>query len=291
MLEPEIDWIEGFRHQQAGGEEPIAGRRGEPRLLASMARMLGARQAGRVSLSTSSLQTLLDGIGSRLSETRETSRYLIGVLIFLGLLGTFYGLLETVRSVGGVIGGSERRRRRSRPRLRQPQSRARIAARRDGDRVQLVAVRARRQPRAGLSRSAGGTGAEPLLQRPRRVAVGLYPVVGRRLGRGRRRADPGLYPGLARTDRGQPRKSAAHPRPRRGESHRRQLDLGEFDRPPRHPRRTDEGRPDADAAARREPAGAEAGAGSARRRLPTARSGTTTRCATICAISRPTPRG
>jgi hypothetical protein len=105
LLEPEIDWIEGFRQQQAGDEEAVAGRRAEPRLLAPMARMLGARQGGRVSLSTNSLQTLLDGIGSRLSETRETSRYLIGVLIFLGLLGTFYGLLETVRSVGGVISG------------------------------------------------------------------------------------------------------------------------------------------------------------------------------------------
>ena len=70
-----------------------------------MARMLGTRQGRRVSLSATSLQTLLDGIGSRLAETRETSRYLIGVLIFLGLLGTFYGLLETVRSVGGVLGG------------------------------------------------------------------------------------------------------------------------------------------------------------------------------------------
>ena len=105
MLEPEIDWIEGFRQLQGGGEEPISGRRGEPRLLAPMARMLGARHRGHVSLSASSLQTLLDGIGSRLSETRETSRYLIGVLIFLGLLGTFYGLLETLRSVGGVING------------------------------------------------------------------------------------------------------------------------------------------------------------------------------------------
>ncbi|MBV8738447.1 MAG: flagellar motor protein MotA [Alphaproteobacteria bacterium] len=105
MLAPEIEWIEGFRQLQGGGEEPISGRRGEPRLLAPMARMLGARHRGHVSLSASSLQTLLDGIGSRLSETRETSRYLIGVLIFLGLLGTFYGLLETVRSVGGVIGG------------------------------------------------------------------------------------------------------------------------------------------------------------------------------------------
>jgi hypothetical protein len=105
LLDPEIDWIENFRHLEAGGEEAVAGRQPAPRLLAPMARMLGARQVGRVSLSTSSLQTLLDGIGSRLNETRETSRYLIGVLVFLGLLGTFYGLLETVRSVGGVIGG------------------------------------------------------------------------------------------------------------------------------------------------------------------------------------------
>ena len=106
LLAPEIDWIEGFRQQQAGEEIRVISRRGgEARLLAPMARMLAPRPGGRVSLSVNSLQTLLDGIGSRLSETRETSRYLIGVLVFLGLLGTFYGLLETVRSVGGVIGG------------------------------------------------------------------------------------------------------------------------------------------------------------------------------------------
>jgi hypothetical protein len=104
LLDPEIDWIESFRYQQAGeGEATID--RPAPRLLAPMARMLGTPQGRRVSLSATSLQTLLDGIGSRLSETRETSRYLIGVLIFLGLLGTFYGLLETVRSVGSVLGG------------------------------------------------------------------------------------------------------------------------------------------------------------------------------------------
>src|SRR6516162_3133590 len=104
LLDPEIDWIERFRHNQAGGDS-VAARNPTPKLLGSLARMLGARQVGRVSLWASSLQTLLDGIGSRLNETRETSRYLIGVLVFLGLLGTFYGLLETVRSVGGVIGG------------------------------------------------------------------------------------------------------------------------------------------------------------------------------------------
>jgi len=101
LLDPEMDWIESFRSNQAGGDS--ADRIGAPTLLASMARMLGA-QGRRVSLSASSLQALLDGIASRLNETRETSRYLIGVLVFLGLLGTFYGLLETVRSVAGVIG-------------------------------------------------------------------------------------------------------------------------------------------------------------------------------------------
>ncbi len=100
LLDPEIDWIESFRHDPGGDGEASW----RPRLLAPMARMLGAQQGRRVSLSASSLQALLDGIASRLNETRETSRYLIGVLIFLGLLGTFYGLLETVRSVGGVIG-------------------------------------------------------------------------------------------------------------------------------------------------------------------------------------------
>src|SRR3954467_2220618 len=104
LLNPESDWIDSFRERLAN-RELTAPPGPPPRLLASMARLLGARQGGRVSLSPTSLQTLLDGIASRLDETRETSRYLIGVLIFLGLLGTFYGLLETVRSVGGVIAG------------------------------------------------------------------------------------------------------------------------------------------------------------------------------------------
>ena len=104
LLDPEIDWIERFQHHQ-NDLEAEAPRGPAPRLLAPMARMLGARQSGRVSLSATSLQTLLDGIATRLAETRETSRYMIGVLVFLGLLGTFYGLLETVRSVGGVLGG------------------------------------------------------------------------------------------------------------------------------------------------------------------------------------------
>jgi len=102
LLDPELEWIEEFRGHQSGGSD--SGRDVSPRLLGPMARMLEAQQGRRFSLSATSLQALLDGISSRLNETRETSRYLIGVLIFLGLLGTFYGLLETVRSVGDVIG-------------------------------------------------------------------------------------------------------------------------------------------------------------------------------------------
>ena len=103
LLSPSTEWIDGFRERLA--ERDLSAPPGPtPRLLAPMARMLGRRQGGRVSLSATSLQTLLDGIAARLDEARETSRYLIGVLVFLGLLGTFYGLLETVRSVGGVIG-------------------------------------------------------------------------------------------------------------------------------------------------------------------------------------------
>jgi hypothetical protein len=104
LLNPEVTWIEDFRERLAN-RDLTAPSGPAPRLLGPMARMLSTRQGGRVSLSGSSLQTLLDGISSRLDETRETSRYLIGVLVFLGLLGTFYGLLETVRAVGGVIGG------------------------------------------------------------------------------------------------------------------------------------------------------------------------------------------
>lgn len=97
-LNPEVSWLERFRRNQTSTSDHM------PRLLAPMATMLADRRGGRVSLSAVSMRTLLDGIGTRLDETRETSRYLIGLLVFLGLLGTFYGLLETVRSVGGVIG-------------------------------------------------------------------------------------------------------------------------------------------------------------------------------------------
>jgi len=100
LLNPEVNWIENFRRNQSSVSTERM-----PRLLSPMATMFGDRRGGRVSLSAVGMRTLLDGIGTRLDETRETSRYLIGLLVFLGLLGTFYGLLETVGSVSGVISG------------------------------------------------------------------------------------------------------------------------------------------------------------------------------------------
>jgi hypothetical protein len=100
LINPEVNWIENYRRNQASVSTERM-----PRLLTPMATMFGDRRSGRVSLSATGMRTLLDGIGSRLDETRETSRYLIGLLVFLGLLGTFYGLLETVGSISGVISG------------------------------------------------------------------------------------------------------------------------------------------------------------------------------------------
>jgi hypothetical protein len=70
-----------------------------------MAQMLTQRERGKFSLSALSTRSLLDSIRSRLEEARDIARYLIGLLIFLGLLGTFWGLLTTVGAVGQVIGG------------------------------------------------------------------------------------------------------------------------------------------------------------------------------------------
>jgi hypothetical protein len=98
-LNPEVAWIEGFRRNQPGLSLSRP-----PRLLSPMATMLGERK-GRISLSAVSMRSLLDTIGSRLDESRDLGRYLIGLMIFLGLLGTFWGLLETVSAVSGVISG------------------------------------------------------------------------------------------------------------------------------------------------------------------------------------------
>jgi hypothetical protein len=98
-LFPEIAWVNSFRLADPGlaVERP-------PVLLAPMAAILGD-QAGRMAISSQTMQGLLDSIATRLDEARDMSRYMTGLLVFLGLLGTFWGLIETVGSVGNVIKG------------------------------------------------------------------------------------------------------------------------------------------------------------------------------------------
>jgi hypothetical protein len=102
-LYPEIRWVNAFRIADPG--LAITHR---PVLLAPMATMLRDR-TGSLSLSTTSMRSIMDSIGARLDEARDTGRYLVGLLVFLGLLGTFWGLLDTIQSVGKTISSLDTR--------------------------------------------------------------------------------------------------------------------------------------------------------------------------------------
>ena len=102
-LYPEIRWVNAFRIADPG--LAISHR---PVLLSPMATMLRDR-TGSLSLSATSMRSIMDSIGSRLDEARDTGRYLVGLLVFLGLLGTFWGLLDTIQSVGKTISALDTR--------------------------------------------------------------------------------------------------------------------------------------------------------------------------------------
>lgn len=97
-LYPEIRWVNAFRIA-----DPGLAISHKPRLLLPMATMLRDR-TGSISLSTASMTSIMESLGSRLDEARDTGRYLVALLVFLGLLGTFWGLLDTIQSVGKAIG-------------------------------------------------------------------------------------------------------------------------------------------------------------------------------------------
>ncbi|MGC1777109.1 MAG: flagellar motor protein MotA [Xanthobacteraceae bacterium] len=97
-LYPEIAWVNGFRLNDPRHAERT------PVLLAPMAAILRSRM-GRMAISAQMMRGILDSIAMRLDEARDISRYMTGLLVFLGLLGTFWGLIATVGSVGGVIQG------------------------------------------------------------------------------------------------------------------------------------------------------------------------------------------
>jgi len=97
-LFPEIRWVNSLQE----GSLSDAGR--GPVLLAPISSIMRDR-LGEAVITPSSLRSILDSVGIRLDEARETARYMTALLVFLGLLGTFYGLLQTVNSVAGVIQG------------------------------------------------------------------------------------------------------------------------------------------------------------------------------------------
>ena len=100
-LYPEVRWVNNFRIADPG----LAVAERYPTLLAPMAAILGGERTGRMVISQQTMRHLLDSIATRLDEARDISRYMTGLLVFLGLLGTFWGLIETVGSVGKVIDG------------------------------------------------------------------------------------------------------------------------------------------------------------------------------------------
>ena len=93
-LFPEVRWVNSLQDGQIPATQPV--------LLAPVAGMLRDR-LGEAVITPSSMRSILDSVGNRLDEAKDTSRYLTGLLVFLGLLGTFYGLLETVTSVASTI--------------------------------------------------------------------------------------------------------------------------------------------------------------------------------------------
>ncbi len=97
ILVKSVSWIESFALEREGSENGKA-----PGLLASLATLLRKRSA-RLMLTSTSTRTILDSVATRLDEGREITRYIINLLIFLGLLGTFYGLATTVPAVVDTI--------------------------------------------------------------------------------------------------------------------------------------------------------------------------------------------
>ncbi|KQV66110.1 hypothetical protein [Rhizobium sp. Root1220] len=96
-LRPEVRWFNSFR--AAGSADKV---NKNPKLLGPMRTLIGSRSAS-AGLSTTAFRSILDSIANRLDESRDVSRYLIGLLVFLGLLGTFWGLIGTIGSISNVI--------------------------------------------------------------------------------------------------------------------------------------------------------------------------------------------
>ncbi len=97
QLVTSVNWIEGFVADREVIETASA-----PRLLAPLAALLRSRSA-KMQIGASSSRSILDSVGTRIEEARDITRYIVNLLIFLGLLGTFYGLATTVPALVETI--------------------------------------------------------------------------------------------------------------------------------------------------------------------------------------------
>lgn len=105
-----VSWIERFAERRRNAVEKGIAARGEldagdqpPRLLAPLAALLGMRGPRGGVISTSAAASILESVATRIDELRDITRYLTNLLIFLGLLGTFYGLATTIPAVVETI--------------------------------------------------------------------------------------------------------------------------------------------------------------------------------------------
>lgn len=97
ILVKSVSWIEAFVRHEAGSEDAAP-----PRLLAPLAQLLRQR-AAKMQISNSASRSILESVETRIDEARDITRYLVNLLVFLGLLGTFYGLATTVPAVVETI--------------------------------------------------------------------------------------------------------------------------------------------------------------------------------------------
>lgn len=102
VIEPAVNWVEAFRETVDPGRSRLPR---APSIIRAMATLLLDADRRSGPLSPESARAILDSIGTRMDEGREMGRYIMNLLVFLGLLGTFWGLLQTVNAVADTING------------------------------------------------------------------------------------------------------------------------------------------------------------------------------------------
>ncbi len=98
IIKSEINWLNNLLKSKQASKLSVK----SPSLLKYLDTFL-KEHSGNFIFTQGSMKTIMESLEGRLIENREISRYLIGLTVFLGLLGTFWGLLETINSVGATV--------------------------------------------------------------------------------------------------------------------------------------------------------------------------------------------